>query len=226
MNQLSQAPIMRLFHLAIEPSSQKQFSVVGKSNLLTSLEKEAGTLFMATCQLPDQEDMKLVYEIYKDQTAYERHVASYHFQDFANYAGQFVRHRQVISLQAELLFEKEGKKALENACDYSIRLAKIIVNEEDAKQFRDVVAIEMEKAVQVEDGVISLFAARDQSQLNQWYFFEIYQDESAYLAHIETEHFKTYIRDAAEFVGEKQLSILSGELVISQGGLSYQQASL
>ena len=118
--------------------------------------------------------------------------------------------------------KKKVKKAIDTANEYSIRLAKITVKKEDACQFRDIVAIEMEKAVQVEEGVISLFAARDQSQLNQWYFFEIYQDEKAYLSHIETEHFKTYIRDAAQFVGDKQLNVLSGELVISQGGLSYQ----
>lgn len=222
MNQLSQAPIIRLFNLSIDPTSQYQFSAVGRENLLASLEKEEGTLFMATCHLPGQNGRKLVYEIYQDQAAYEKHVSSEHFQAFASYAGQSVRERQVISLQAELLFEKEGKKAIDTANEYSIRLAKITVKKEDACQFRDIVAIEMEKAVQVEEGVISLFAARDQSQLNQWYFFEIYQDEKAYLSHIETEHFKTYIRDAAQFVGDKQLNVLSGELVISQGGLSYQ----
>lgn len=50
----------------------------------------------------------------------------------------------------------------------------------------------METAVRVEPGVLTLYAVAEKGNPTNIIIFEIYADEAAYNAHLETPHFKKY----------------------------------
>lgn len=223
MNQLENPPIMRLFQLKLADGHEGEYEQVASNNLLNSFQKEKNTLMMAACHNPEIESEKIVFEVYKDEKAYQEHIQSQHFKDFASFAKEGFTDRQVLSLQAELLFEKDEAKLWQDAGTLNIRLAHLSIPLDQAEKFKTIVAEEMLKAIAVEEGVMSLFTGRDIEDLSQWYFFEVYQDQEAYEKHILTQHFKKYIAESAEIVEDKNLSVLSGEILISQGGTRYQK---
>lgn len=219
-NPEKQAPIMRLFELEPIPSTLETFQKVGKNNLLQSIEKEEGTLVMASCHHHNPEQ-QLVFELYQDEASYREHIQSDHFKTFLDYATDGLKSRKVIILQAELLFEKASKKVFEDASSLNIRLAKISLDPEDAATFKDILSEEMATSIAQEEGVLALFCGRNLEDLSQWYFFEVYQDQDAYEKHIASPHFKKYIETSKAIVQDKELEVLNGMTFVSQGTAHY-----
>ncbi|MBA2794904.1 putative quinol monooxygenase [Streptococcus porcinus] len=219
-NPEKQAPIMRLFELEPIPSTRKTFQKVGKDNLLQAINKEEGTLVMVTCY-HENSNQQVVFEIYQDESAYRQHIQTDHFQTFLDYAADGLKSPKVVILQAELLCEKAEKKIFENASTLHIRLTKISLAPENAAIFKDILNQEMPTSIAKESGVLALFCGRNLEDLSQWYFFEVYQNHEAYQKHIESEHFKKYLRDSAEIILAKELEILDGDILVSQGKAQY-----
>ncbi|MGC4440160.1 antibiotic biosynthesis monooxygenase, partial [Streptococcus suis] len=82
-----------------------------------------------------------------------------------------MKERRVVELAPQILVEKHGEKAFLSEVAVDMRLARLKVDLAHAKAFEAIVAREMRKAVAVEDGVLSLMAAKDVSDLSTWYFF-------------------------------------------------------
>nr|WP_099974186.1 antibiotic biosynthesis monooxygenase [Lactobacillus terrae] len=80
----------------------------------------------------------------------------------------------------------------------------------------------MKTAVEVESSVFLMYAGSLNDDPSKWIFFEIYQDNKAYLKHLETDHFKKYISGTKNIVLEKQLYELKPNTLANKGGLFYQ----
>ena len=219
---LTQPSMMRLFFLEPYEDKIQEFSRLGRNNFSSSLEKEEGTLFMACAYEKDNPAKKIVFELYEDVAAYQTHAASQHFKTFASFAKDNLKERRVVELAPQILVEKHGDKAFLSEVAVDMRLARLKVDLAHAKAFEAIVAREMKTAVAVEDGVLSLMAARDVSDLSTWYFFEVYSSQEAYDLHRETAHFKDYITESLELVSQKSLFPLSAELLVSKGGISFE----
>lgn len=203
--------VMRLFELTALPEKLEEFSAVGVHNLMSSLEKEVGTFFMASTYEAGQPSKKVVFEIYQDDEAYQVHVVSEHFGQFAAFTKDSFSERLVHTLVPEVTVEKVEQKAFSDASGLHLRLARVRVAQENAAAFKAIVAEEMATSVEVEAGVLALLAGRDSEDLSQWYFFEVYADESAYEKHCQSPHFEKYIKQSADLVLEKTLQVLTGE---------------
>ncbi|WP_342743848.1 putative quinol monooxygenase [Lactobacillus terrae] len=128
----------------------------------------------------------------------------------------------MFELDPELLTEKKAPiQELYNA-QTSVRLAKIKIDTTNAGIFKNVVFEEMKTAVEVESSVFLMYAGSLNDDPSKWIFFEIYQDNKAYLKHLETDHFKKYISGTKNIVLEKQLYELKPNTLANKGGLFYQ----
>jgi quinol monooxygenase YgiN len=73
-----------------------------------------------------------------------------------------------------------------------MRLARIVVDSAQLESYRAALKEGMSTAVKIEPGVISLSAVYEKDRPTHVTVFEIYADENAYKAHIQTAHFLKY----------------------------------
>jgi quinol monooxygenase YgiN len=73
-----------------------------------------------------------------------------------------------------------------------VRVADIEVDPEQREAFVSAVTEEMDESIRVEPGVLALYAVAEKGSPSRLRFFEIYADEAAYNAHLESLHFRKY----------------------------------
>jgi len=78
-----------------------------------------------------------------------------------------------------------------------IRLAKLTIDRTYLDHYQHALREQIETALRVEPGVLTLYAVAEKNDPTQITVFEIYADERAYASHLETSHFKKY-KDATK----------------------------
>jgi quinol monooxygenase YgiN len=73
-----------------------------------------------------------------------------------------------------------------------VRVAEIEIDPARLDAYQAAVSEEIETSVRVEPGVLALYAVAEKDNPAHIRVFEIYADEDAYRAHLETPHFKKY----------------------------------
>lgn len=73
-----------------------------------------------------------------------------------------------------------------------VRIAKLQIDPAQLESYRSALKEEIETAVRVEQGVLTLYAVADKDHPVSITVFEIYANEDAYKAHLDTPHFKKY----------------------------------
>ncbi|UXR77537.1 antibiotic biosynthesis monooxygenase [Staphylococcus sp. IVB6227] len=206
--------IFRVFKLEIKDSYQDEFFEVGKNNFKQSIQLEEGTLGMFTAHLPTESNQKIVVERYESDKAYQKHINSSHFKVFSDLAKVAVKSSEVITLNPKVFLQKSEPLNIYEQTDLSVRLATVKVS--NNHQFADMVLPFMKWSIAAEKGTLLLYAGIDNQNPNTWYFFEIYQNDEAYDAHLETAQFKAYIQKSKDLVHYKELQVLSDEMLVTQ----------
>jgi quinol monooxygenase YgiN len=78
-----------------------------------------------------------------------------------------------------------------------VRLAKLVIDSAQLENYKTALKEEIEAAVRVEPGVLSLNAVYEKNNPTHITVFEIYASDSAYMEHRQTPHFKKY-KDATK----------------------------
>ena len=86
-----------------------------------------------------------------------------------------------------------------------IRVAKIKIDPSYLDEYKVAVKEQIDAAVNVEPGVLVLYAVHDKETPTNVTVFEIYADTEAYKSHLETPHFKKYKADTAHMVKSLEL---------------------
>ena len=73
-----------------------------------------------------------------------------------------------------------------------VRVADIEVDPAQREAFISAVKEEMDESVRVEPGVLALYAVAEKDSPSRLRFFEVYADEAAYDAHLQSPHFRKY----------------------------------
>lgn len=73
-----------------------------------------------------------------------------------------------------------------------VRIAKLRIDAAQLENYMAFLKEEIETAVRVEPGVLSLYAVAEKGNPTAITIFEIYANDAAYRSHIETTHFKKY----------------------------------
>lgn len=88
--------VTRIFELQIAPGKLAAFNALGRENIKNSVNHEKGVLAMYV--LADKQDPHKLYvvEAYTDETAYQKHRDSAHFQAWLNGTKEMIVGRKVI----------------------------------------------------------------------------------------------------------------------------------
>ena len=87
-----------------------------------------------------------------------------------------------------------------------VRVADIEVDPAQRDAFISAVREEMDESVRVEPGVLALYAVAEKDAPSRLRFFEIYADEAAYTAHLESPHFRKYRTKTAPMIRSRVLT--------------------
>ena len=73
-----------------------------------------------------------------------------------------------------------------------VRIAKLEIDSSRLEQYKAMLKEGVETAIRVEPGVLTLYAVFEKDHPTRVIVFEVYADQSAYEAHLQTAHFKKY----------------------------------
>jgi quinol monooxygenase YgiN len=73
-----------------------------------------------------------------------------------------------------------------------VRMAKLEIDSAQLDQYKAMLKEDVETAVRVEPGVLTLYAVFEKDHPTHVTLFEVYADEAAYEAHLKTAHFLKY----------------------------------
>ena len=86
-----------------------------------------------------------------------------------------------------------------------VRIAELEINPVHLVAYTAAVKEEMEMSVRVEPGVIAIYSVAEKASPNKLRFFEIYADEAAYQAHIQSPHFRKYFETTKSMITSRKL---------------------
>ena len=86
-----------------------------------------------------------------------------------------------------------------------VRMAKLHIDSTQLESYRVALKEEIETAVRVEPGVLTLYAVYEKNSPTHVTILEIYANQDAYKAHLETPHFKKYKSTTKEMVKSLEL---------------------
>lgn len=207
--------IFRLFRLGLDLDYKEEYKQIGYTNFTQSMALELGTLAMYGSHLPEDYSQQIVVERYANEEAYQKHIQSSHFKTFVGLAQKVLTSREVVTLVPQILLQKPTALRIFDDKQLAVRLATVTVG--DSKAFSEIVLPEMQTSMEKEDGVLVMYAGTDVDNPDTWYFFEVYQNETAYEQHRETPHFKDYIERSAKLVLDKHLQTLHGDMLVNRG---------
>jgi quinol monooxygenase YgiN len=86
-----------------------------------------------------------------------------------------------------------------------VRIAELEIDPAQLESYKAAVKEEMETSVRVEPGVLAIYAVAEKDNPSKLRFFEMYADEAAYTAHIESAHFKKYATTTKAMITSRRL---------------------
>ena len=86
-----------------------------------------------------------------------------------------------------------------------VRIAELEIDPAQLESYKAAVKEEMDTSVRVEPGVLAIYAVAEKNNSAKLRFFEMYTDESAYNAHIESAHFKKYVSVTKDMITSRRL---------------------
>jgi len=86
-----------------------------------------------------------------------------------------------------------------------VRIAKLVIDSSRLSDYKNALAEHAETAVRVEKGVLMLYAVYEKEHPTHVTVFEIYANEEAYKAHIQTPHFLKYKATVKDMVKSLEL---------------------
>ena len=87
-----------------------------------------------------------------------------------------------------------------------VRVAKLQIDSVQLDSYKVALKEEIETSVRIEKGVLTLYAVSDKNKPTHITVFEIYANQEAYKAHLETPHFKKYKNTTKDMVKSLELS--------------------
>lgn len=216
-------PVAHLFKLEVSNHDIEVFHQAGVNNLSTSYQNEDGTLAMYASKITENPNQFIVFEVYKDEYAYQQHLNSSQYQEFTNQVGTKLTQQKAFEVEPIFLKEKLASSKWIGAEHFCLKFAQILVKENEELNFKESVLKNMKASIIAEDDVLAMYALQDRNNSQRFYFYEVYNDEKAYNIHCNTSHFKTYINEIEGALVNKVLVDLQNDVMVTKGSLTYLQ---
>lgn len=86
-----------------------------------------------------------------------------------------------------------------------VRVAELEIHAAHLEAYTAAVREEMDTSVRVEPGVLAIYSVAERDSPTTLRFFEVYADEAAYKAHVESPHFRKYVEVTGPMIKSRKL---------------------
>jgi quinol monooxygenase YgiN len=94
--QEAQKPYVRLAELEIDPAQMERFDAAIREGVTTAVRVEPGVLALYAVTEKDHPNRVRVFEMYKDEAAYQTHLQTPHFRKFRDTTDKMVKSRKLL----------------------------------------------------------------------------------------------------------------------------------
>lgn len=198
---------IRLADLTVKPEKLEGFKqqlVDRDNNIAISVATEAGVLAMFLVADKAQDNRFYLMEVYRNQAAYEAHIKTTHFKTYAEFAKTMLLERQLIETVPVCLASKDLSQLSASNVPL-VRVARPEIDVEKWQSYQTALCEEIVMSVNIEEGVLAIFAVAEKEVPYKLHLFEFYKDEAAYQAHLHSPHFVKYSELASQAVKTKHL---------------------
>jgi quinol monooxygenase YgiN len=95
--------------------------------------------------------------------------------------------------------------ALEKPSMPVVRIAELRIDPAQLAAYTTAVKDEMDASVRLEPGVLAIYAVAEKDDPTSLRFFEMYADEAAYQAHIQSPHFRKYVETTQAMIKSRSI---------------------
>ena len=113
--------------------------------------------------------------------------------------------KQLLVLGAAVLTSVANPAQAQELRQPYVRVAEIEIDPAQIEPYRAAAKEQIEAAVRLEPGVLTLYSVADRENPSLVFVIEIYADVDAYKAHLETAHFKKYKSTTQDMVKSLKL---------------------
>lgn len=92
----AQKPYVRLTELEIDPAQMERFNAAIREGVTTAVHVEPGVLALYAVSEKDHPNRVRVFEMYKDEAAYQKHLQTPHFRKFRDTTDRMVKSRKLL----------------------------------------------------------------------------------------------------------------------------------
>lgn len=99
-------PLVRIAELEIDPDQLIAYTRALSDEIATSIREEPGVLDLYAVSVKDHPNQVRIFELYKDQAAYESHLQSPHFKKYKDATKRMVQSLKLIETEPIMLAGK------------------------------------------------------------------------------------------------------------------------
>ena len=212
----STSPIFNIFELGIKPGQDTAYNAVGEANITASVGGEEGTLAMYSARRQGTPNITYMFEVYRDEAAYQRHIHSPQYLEFQRRSPEILTdHKRRIQVEPKFMADRK----FEQTESTLVSLVVLDVTAESARIFYHLTLAEMEQSFTSEEGIYTLYTATEKDNPNRWYLWEVYANDAAYRRRQGTPHFRCYREQITPLLRSVHDIPLKPTLLRTKGGL-------
>lgn len=193
--------VVRWADLEIDPQQWAAFKVASTEHAATALQREPGLAALHAVSEKEHPERVRVVEVYRDANVYREHLQTPHFLAWKSATESMVTRRTLYDMVPIMLGAKAPLPAMP-----VVRVADLTIEPTQLEAYKAAVTEEIEASIRLEPGVLTIYATALKSAPHQLRFFEIYADDAAYEAHIQSAHFQKYVATTKPMISARTLA--------------------
>ena len=215
MKVISNSVIFNMYQMSVKDEFRSAFNEVGKRNMVTSVAIENGTLAMYNTV--NERGENLIFELYQDQAAYQKHTQSAQFKDFQRVATDAVAKREKIDLEPQFLGEQDVSLNTTTDNKMWVNIVRFTVKDGKGDEFKRILIPYLKKAMKAETEILVCYVSRMKDQPNKWLTFQVFQNDDTFNKYVNSDGYHQVLADLTPLFEERHLDPLDGQVLINQG---------
>lgn len=206
-------PIVHWAVLQAKSGTMDEMNRLSARDVAPEVANEPGTYILYGAVDKNNPNVKRVFEIYEDETAYNIHANSKGFQQYKEDRKDILEKLIILPVDPIVLEQKtsgEGNLAV---------LHLYVVKPTMLADFNEAITKEMKRAVAKDSGVMGLFATAEQKKSNRIHTYELFKDDDARHSYFQSAAYQKFLRKISPMLeSSREFENLPGRVVLSTRG--------
>lgn len=215
MKIIDNSVVFNMYQMKVKDEFRSSFNEVGKRNMVTSSTIESGTLGMYNTMNDAGEN--LLFELFDDQKAYDKHVQSQQSKDFQRVVSEGATDVSQVELVPEFLGEQDVSLNTTTDNRLWVNVVRFTVKDGKQDQFKQILIPYLKKAMKAETEILVCYVSHVKDESNRWMTFQVFQNDDAFKKYVNSDGFHQVLDELTPLFEERELEQLDGQVLINQG---------